>query len=128
MHIISIYLQKFAISSDIEFESSHPKYQTHVQRYFAKPRSQAEVKLLGPLFDNDGLGNIVSVDNLETAVGYTNIPMILLALFVPWDYLQSLFADMGITDNNYSSFCWVIWCLCYPTLDKHVKYYITNVL
>ncbi len=35
---------------------------------------------------------------------------------------------MGATDDNYSSFCWAIWCLCYPTLDDHVRYYATNVL
>ncbi len=30
MRVISIYPQKLAISSDIEFESSHPKYPTYV--------------------------------------------------------------------------------------------------
>ncbi len=71
---------------------------------------------------------MISADDPETAEGYNDIAVILLALFVPWDRLQSLFADMGATDDNYSSFCWAIWCLYYPTLDDHVRYYATNVL
>ncbi len=35
---------------------------------------------------------------------------------------------MGATDDNYSSFYWAIWCLCYPILADHVKYYATNIL
>ncbi len=128
MRIIGIYPQKLAISSDIEFDPSHPKHQSQVQRHFTKPGSQAEVKLSGPLFDNDGHGDIISANDPETTEGYNNIAMILLALFMPWDRLQSLFADMDATDDNYSSFCWAIWCLCYPTLDDHVRYYATNVL
>ncbi len=35
---------------------------------------------------------------------------------------------MSTIDDNYLSFCWAIWCLCYPSLDDHVKYYATNIL
>ncbi len=35
---------------------------------------------------------------------------------------------MGVTDDNYSSFYWVIWCLYYSTFDNYVQYYATNVL
>ncbi len=128
MRVIGIYPRKLAISSDIEFDSSHLKHQSQVQRHFTKPGSQAEVKLLGPLFDNDGLDDIISADDPKTAEGYNNIAVILLVLFVPWNCLQSLFADIIATDDNYSSFYWAIWCLCYPTLDDHVRYYATNVL
>ncbi len=82
MRVIGIYPQKLAISSNIEFNSSHPKYQSLIQRYFTKLGSQAGVKLLGPLFDNKGLGIIISADDSETAEGYNNIAVILLALFV----------------------------------------------
>ncbi len=128
MCVVSINPRKLVNSSNIEFEPIHPKYQTHVQRHFTKPGSSAEVKLLGPLFDSDGLDDIILADDPGTAEGYNDIAVILLALFVPWDRLQPLFADIGATDNNYSSFCWAIWCLCYPTLDDHVKYYATNIL
>ncbi len=87
MCVIDIYPQKLAILSNIEFDSNHPKYQSQVQRYFIKLGSQAEVKLLGPLFDNDDLGDIISTDDFETAKGYNDIVMILLALLVPWDRL-----------------------------------------
>ena len=99
-----------------------------MQQHFTNPGSPAEFKLLGPLFDSDALGDIISADDPGTVEGHNDIAVILLALFVPWDRLQPLFADMGATDDNYSSFCWAIWCLCYPTLDDHVKYYATNVL
>ncbi|MCJ1342680.1 hypothetical protein MMC31_000867 [Peltigera leucophlebia] len=128
MRVISIYPRKLANSSDIEFESSHPRHQTHVQRHSTKPGSQADVKLIGPLFDSDGLSNIISADDPGTVEGHNDIVVILLALFVPWNRLHSLFADMGATNDNYSSFCWAIWCLCYPTLDDHGKYYAANVL
>ncbi len=83
MRVIGIYPQKLTISSNIKFDSSHPKYQSQVQQYFSKPRSQADVKLLGPLFDNDGLGNIIFADNPKIIKGYNNIVVILLVLFVP---------------------------------------------
>ena len=83
MYIISIYPQKLAIFSGIEFESSHLKYQTHIQQYFMKSGSQAEIKLLELLFDNDGLGNIIHIDDFKTIEGYNNIVTILLALFMP---------------------------------------------
>ncbi len=83
MRVISIYPQKLAISSNIEFDSSHLKNQSQVQWHFTKSGSQAEFKLLGPLFDNDGLGDIISADDPKIAEGYNNIAVILLALFVP---------------------------------------------
>ncbi len=128
MHIVSIYPLKLANLSDIKFEPNHPKYQTHVERHFTKPESPAKIKLLGPLFDSDNFDDIISVDDPRTVEGHNNIVIILLTLFVPWDRLQPLFADMGVTDNNYSSFCWAIWYLCYSTFDNHVKYYATNIL
>ncbi len=85
--VISIYPRKLAISGDIEFASSHLNSLTHVQRHFTKSGSQAEVKLLGPLFDNDGVGKIIPVDGPETPEGLNNIAVILLVLFVPWDRL-----------------------------------------
>lgn len=90
------------MSSNIEFESSHLKYQTYIQRHFTKPRSLAEVKLLGPLFDNDGRGNIISANDVETAESYNNIVVILPTFFFPCNRLQSLFTDMSTIDNNYS--------------------------
>ncbi len=80
------------------------------------------------MFDCDGLDNIISADDPGTAEGHNVIAVILLELFVPWDWLQPLFADIGATNDNYSLFCWAIWCLCYPTLDNYVKYYATNIL
>ncbi len=128
MRVISIYPCKLAILGNIEFVSSHPNSLTHVQQHFTKPGSQAEVKLLGPLFDNDGVSEIIPVDGPETPEGFNNIAVILLALFVPWDRLQPLFSEMGATNNNYLSFGWTIWCFFYLTLDDHVKYYTTNIL
>ena len=73
MHIISIYSQKLANSSNIEFESSYPRYQTHVQQHFTKLESQAEFKLLKPLFDSNSFGNIISADNLRIAEATTKL-------------------------------------------------------
>ncbi len=52
-----------------------------------KPASKIEVKLLGSLFDNNDIGNIIARDDLEIAKSYNNIAVILLALFIPWDCL-----------------------------------------
>ncbi len=83
MRVVNIYPRKLANLSDMEFEPSHPKCQTRVQRYFTKPRSLAEFKLLGPLFDSNGLGDIILADDPKIAEGYKNIAIILLALFIP---------------------------------------------
>lgn len=80
------------------------------------------------MFDSDSLDNMIFADDSKTAEGYNNIAVILLALFMPWDCLYSLFVDIGAINDNYLSFCWAIWCHCYPTLNNHVKYYATNIL
>lgn len=105
MRVINISSQKLANSNDIEFESSHPRHQPHVQQHFMKSGSQAKVKLLRLLFGSDGLGNIISADDFGIAESHNDIVVILVALFVPWDRLHSLFTDMGITDDNYLSLC-----------------------
>ncbi len=128
MRIISIYPHKLAISGGIDFASSHPNSLTYVQQHFTKPGSQAEVKLLRPLFDNDGGGKIIPVDGSETLEGLNNIAIILLTLFVPWNRLQPLFSEMSATNDNYLSFSWTIWCFFYPMLDNHIKYYAINIL
>ncbi len=87
MRIVSIYPRKLVNSSKIEFEPSHLKYQTLVQRHVTKPGSPAEVKLLGLLFDSDSLDNIISIDDPGTVESHNNIAVILLALFVPLDRL-----------------------------------------
>lgn len=102
MRIVNIYLWKLANSSDIEFEFSHPEYQTHVQQHFIKPGSLAEIKLLRPLFNSDGYRDKISADDPRTAKDCNNIAVILLALFVLWDQLQVLFANIGTTNDNYS--------------------------
>lgn len=108
LRVISIYPCKLAIPRDIEFASSHLNNFTHVQRHFTKPGSQAEVKLLGPLFDYDDVGEIITADRLETPEGLNNIAVIFLALFVPWNRLQPLFSKMRATNDHYLSFSWAI--------------------
>lgn len=83
MRIISIYPCKLIISGNIEFASSHLNNLTHVQQHFTKPRNQAEVKLLGPLFNNDGISKIIPADELETSESFNNMAVIFLILFVP---------------------------------------------
>lgn len=83
MCVISIYPRKLAISSNIEFVFSHANNLTHVQQYFIKRGSQAEFKLLGPLFDNNSVGKIIPADGPETPEGLNDIAIIFLALFVP---------------------------------------------
>lgn len=58
-----------------------------MQQNFTQPGSQAEFKLLGPLFNIDSLGNINLADNPRTAEGNNNIVVILLVLFVFRDLL-----------------------------------------
>lgn len=82
MYVISIYPRNFTKLCNIKFELSYPKYQTHVQQYFTKAENQAEVKLLGPLFDSDGFGNIISVNDSGITESYNNIAVILLVLIV----------------------------------------------
>lgn len=78
--------------------------------------------------DSDGLYDIISANDPETVGGHNNIAVILLALFVVWNCLHLLFADISVTDDNDLSFCWAIWCHCYPTFNDHVKYDAINIL
>ena len=80
------------------------------------------------MFDSNGLGNIISINDPRITESYNNIAIILLVLIVFWNWLYSLFVDMDVINNNYLSFCWAICCFYYLMLDDHIKYYATNVL
>ena len=117
--IIKIILT-FIKSLSLLYFPSYLKHQTYVQRHFTKPKCQAEVKLLRPLFDSDSLSNIIFADDPGTARGHNDIVITLLVMFVLWNHLHSLFADMGATDNNYLSFYW--------TLDVFATQYLMTIL
>lgn len=87
MYVISIYSQKLANVSDIEFKPIYLKYQIHMQQNFTQPGSLAKVKLLRLLLNIDSLGNIFLADNPRTAEENNNIVVILLVLFVSRDLL-----------------------------------------
>ncbi len=54
--------------------------------------------------------------------------MILLELFVSWDWLQSCFLLYNATVSWYFSLFWQIWLDVKLSLDEYILYYKDNIL
>lgn len=51
---------------------------------------------------------MIFADNFTIIEIYNDIAVILLLLFIIWNYLYPLFTVMGIRNNNDLLFCWLI--------------------
>ncbi len=66
----------------------------------------ALVVLRGKLSENEESEDAIPGGHPETDARRTDLSLILLSLFVPWNHLSSLFLAEGATFEIYKEFCW----------------------
>ncbi len=80
----------------------------------------ALVVLRRNLSENEELEDAIPGNHPETDARRTDLSLVLLSLFMSWNYLSSLFIAEGATLKIYKEFCWQIWVKCEPRLPPHV--------
>ncbi len=66
----------------------------------------ALVILYGNLFKNEESEDAIPGSYPKIDVCHTNLSLVLLSLFVPWNYLLSLFMTERVTSKTYKEFCY----------------------
>ncbi len=79
------------------------------------------------LSKNEDSEDAIPGDHPETDVRRANLSLVLLSLFVPWNYLSSLFIAERATLKTYKEFCWQVCVKCEPRLPPHIRFYAKNV-
>src|SRR5579871_2826950 len=125
--------------NDIDFDINHPEYEKKTQVICGPGSMKRTVALMGQLSRYQHIEDNVHGGHPETLAMQNDLAAILLALFVPWENLPSLFNDvMSICgdecniDCDRSSHtglqaCAVVWTTAKDTLPEHVQDFARNV-
>lgn len=87
----------------------------------------AFVVLCGNLSKNEELEDAIPRDYPEIDVCLANLSLVLLFLFLLWNYLSSLFIAERATLEIYKEFCWQVQGKYEPRLLPQVRFYAKNV-
>ncbi len=87
----------------------------------------ALVVLCGNLSENEESEDTILGGHPETDARRADLSLVLLSLFVPWNYLSSLFIADRATLEIYKEFCWQVWVKCEPRLPPYIRFYTKNV-
>lgn len=68
----------------------------------------ALIILCGNLSENKELEDAIPEGYLKTDVYHADLSLILIFLFILWNYLSSLFVAEGATLETYKKFCWKV--------------------
>ena len=110
-------------ADDVEFDPNHPRYATHVQRLARTPSQVATVTLNGQLTEFQAAEDAVPGGHPKTEAIMNDLAEILLALFVPWNDLLSLFRRYATQQNA----CAQVWAIIEPTLAAHNRHFARNI-
>ena len=111
------------LSNHFEFDTSHPKSDTCVQRV-ARSKSQiATVIFNGQLTQYQTAEDSVPGGHPITDAIMNDLAEIFLGLFVPWEKLRHIFGQHGDEANIYSR----IWSLLQPELAPHIHEFAANI-
>ncbi len=80
----------------------------------------ALVVLRGNLSENEESEDVIPGGHPETETRRADLSLVLLSLFVLWNYLSSLFIVEGATLETYKEFCWQVWVKYEPRLPPCV--------
>jgi hypothetical protein len=112
-----------ALPDNFEFDPSHPKCSTSVQRV-ARSKSQiATVIFNGQLTQFQAAEDSVPGGHPTTDAILNDLAEIFLGLFVPWETLPDLFRRHAGRPNIYSH----VWALIKPTLSPHNQEFAANI-
>jgi hypothetical protein len=127
------------IGSDIDFDMNHPEHGTRTQVVCGPGSVRRTVALVGQLSKYQHHEDGVQGGHPETLAMRNDLAANLLALFVPWEHLPSLFNDaMSICSDECNAncdrsshtglqACAIIWERVKDTLPEHVQEFARNV-
>ncbi len=127
LRFVSIVKRSQQQGGDYEFADSHRQKEDFVQRPLKHIEQLALVVLRGKLSENEELEDAIPGGHPETDARRTDLSLILLSLFVPWNHLSSVFLAKGAILETYKEFCWRVWVKCEPKLPPYVRFYANNV-
>ncbi|KAJ5100152.1 hypothetical protein N7532_007153 [Penicillium argentinense] len=112
-----------AVLDDVDFDVSHPRYLSHVQR-LARSKSQvATISFSGQLTEFQPAEDAISGGHPTTEAIINDLAEILLGLFIPWEDLGPLLCRSKEQGNNYPQ----IWATVEPTLSPHNRDFARNI-
>ncbi|OKO94694.1 ATP-dependent DNA helicase pfh1 [Penicillium subrubescens] len=112
-----------AIADDADFDPSHPRYTTHVQRLARSPSQVATVTFSGQLTEFQAAEDAVLGGHPKTTAIINDMSEILLGLFVPWTHLVNLFRRYATQRDT----CIQVWTAVEPTLPFHIRAFARNI-
>ncbi|KAJ5742359.1 uncharacterized protein N7511_011545 [Penicillium nucicola] len=116
-----------AIADDVDFDSSHPQSNTHVQRLARTSSQVATVTFNGQITEFQASEDAVPGGHCKTAANMNDLAEILLGLFVPWCQLPALFQKHANAVPTKRDACSRIWKTVEPTLVSHLRTFAANV-
>ena len=115
------------IKGNYKFANSYMQKEDFVQRSLKRVKQLIFVVLRKKLSENKELEHAISRGYSEINALHTDLSLILLSLFVPWNHLSSLFLAKEASLEIYKEFCWRVWVKCEPKLPLHIRFYTKNV-
>jgi hypothetical protein len=112
-----------ATPDDPEFDHSHPKASSLVQRIASSKSQVATVIFNGQLTQFQTAEDTIPGGHPTTDAIVEDLAEIFIGLFVPWERLAGLFRQHARQTNIYS----YVWTLLKPNLDPHNQQFAANI-
>lgn len=116
-----------ATAQDISFDSSHPRYLTHMQHLALSPSQTATVTLQGQLSQFQTAEDSLRGGHPATNAILNDMAEILLGLFVPWEQLAELVQPSLLTAENERRTYHSVWSTVEPTLSPYIRTFANNI-
>lgn len=104
LRFVSIVKRSQQQGNDYEFDAGHRQRGDFVQRPLKRVEQLALVVLRGNLSENEESEDAIPGGHPETDARRTDLSLILLSFFVPWNHLLPLFLTEGATLATYKEF------------------------
>lgn len=112
-----------AVLDDVDFDDSHPRHLSHVQR-LARSKSQVTtISFSGQLTEYQLAEDAISGGHPRTEAIINDLAEILLGLFTPWQDLGPLLRRSKERGETYSQ----LWATVEPTLSPHNRDFARNI-
>ncbi len=106
LRFVSIVKHSQQQDTNYKFDVGHRRRGDFVQRPLKRVEQMALVVLRGNLSENEELEDAIPGGHPKIDARRANLSLVLLSLFVSWNYLLFLFIVEGATLETYKEFCW----------------------
>ena len=125
--VIWVVKHKRKQEKDYKFDDTYTQKEMFLQQYSNKKKQLALVILRGNLSDNKKVKDVIPGSHPKTDACRTDLAIMLLSLFVPWECLLDLFLTTKTTITTYKKFIWSVWEQYEPDLLSHIQFFAQNV-